>query len=76
MKVENSGSEVARLRAQIETELEGMRQGLSGIAITAKHSIISNKYNNLGSYQEQLAHEIGEDAANEYLCQSYIRIIG
>lgn len=68
-------SEVARLRHQIETELEGMQRGFSGFAVVSKHTLITKKYHTLGAYQEQLALSIGEASAAQYVCEAYMRIV-
>jgi len=58
-------SEVAQLREKIENEIQAMRFGLTGYAITSKHAIIDNKYSQLGDYQQQLEQHIGATAAIE-----------
>jgi hypothetical protein len=68
--------EVAKLRKQIEAELQAMKQGLSGFAISARHDIVQHKYNSLGNFQEELAHIVGESEATLYMCERYIDIIG
>jgi hypothetical protein len=69
------GSKVAHLRAQIETELQAMQQGFSGFATTGKHAIITHKYNAIGRYQEQLALSIGDEEATRYVCEAYVRLV-
>lgn len=64
MQQQNSGSEVARLRAQIEREHEAMCFALTGPAIgTAQHWFITRRMETIGEYQEQLATLIGEEAS-------------
>jgi hypothetical protein len=58
-------SEVAQLRQKIEHEIQAMRFGLTGYAVTSKHAVINNKYSQLGDYQEQLSQHIGATAAIE-----------
>ena len=69
-------SEVARLRQQIELECEAMKQGMNGLAITAQHQIIQNKYNALGQTQEELAALIGEPDALKIVVETYIKVLG
>ena len=57
-------SEVAQLRASIETELVAMRLGLSGLAAgTAKHQFIEAKMKRVGGFEDQLATHIGKEQA-------------
>ncbi|HWS84880.1 MAG TPA: hypothetical protein VN207_11550 [Ktedonobacteraceae bacterium] len=56
-------SEVARLRAQIETETVAMRLAMIGFKMTASHEIITAAYDRLGAHQEQLGKLIGEQEA-------------
>ncbi len=58
-----SRSDVAQLRQQIAREREAMTNALSGYAITARHDVITNRYNQLGHYHEQLIALLGEQAA-------------
>jgi len=58
-----SGSEIARLRAQIEKESNAAWHALYGLAHAGKHEIISNRYTNIGKLVEELKREVGEDAA-------------
>ncbi len=58
-----SGSEVARLRQQIAEEIRAMTTGLSGYAVTAKHTFISRKYSQLGTYHQKLVPLLGEQEA-------------
>jgi hypothetical protein len=58
-------SEVAQLRERIELEIQAMRAGLTGYASVSRHDIINHKYDQLGSYQQQLEHHIGATAAIE-----------
>ncbi|MGH2506334.1 MAG: hypothetical protein ACRDHZ_02810 [Ktedonobacteraceae bacterium] len=57
-------SDVARLREQIETQLVAMRRGISGLAAgTARHAFIHARMERIGTYQENLVNQLGEDAA-------------
>lgn len=68
-------SEVAQLREKIELEIQAMKRGLHGFAITASHTFIENKYNQIGSYQEQLEGLIGEKDASKVMVDTYIKIM-
>jgi hypothetical protein len=58
-------SEVARLRQQIDQEIEAMHLAMSGYAIVSAHDIITNHYQNLGACFEELSTQVGEQAAIE-----------
>lgn len=65
-------SEVARLRERIECEMEAMRLGLTGLALgTARHRFIHARLRRVDDYYGQLATAVGEEAADETLCQVY-----
>ncbi len=51
--MDSNKSEVAQFRKQIERECEAMKRGVAGLAMTARHEMIVNKYNNLGRYEEE-----------------------
>ncbi|HLI90668.1 MAG TPA: hypothetical protein VKV37_18405 [Ktedonobacteraceae bacterium] len=68
-------SEVARIRAQIEEECKGMRNGLYGYAITAKHDFIQARYNRLGELQDELARYVGEHQAMQEIVELYIKAV-
>ncbi len=70
-----STSEVARLREQIELELEAMQRGLHGVAITARHDFIVARLDRLGTYQDKLADQVGYSAATEIVCQLYVQVM-
>jgi hypothetical protein len=70
-----SQSEVARIRAQIEEECAGMRNGLYGYAITAKHEFIHARYNRLWELQDELARYVGEHQATQEIVELYIKIV-
>ncbi len=57
-------SEVARIREQIDLEMEAMRRALYGPAIVARHDFITHKMEILWGYKEQLdQHMQSDDAA-------------
>lgn len=71
---QSAGSEVARLRAQIDTEFEAMQRGLHGVAAgTAKHQFIRASMERAGKLTDELAGYVGEQEANSINCQSYQR---
>jgi hypothetical protein len=66
-------SEVARLRAQIETEMVAMQRGLYGFAAgMARHDFINARMENIARAQEQLSEQVGEDEARRLCCETYI----
>jgi hypothetical protein len=63
--IDTNGSEVARLRQQIETQLVAMRYGLTGLSSgSARHAFINARMENIGAYQNDLAHRLGENDAD------------
>jgi len=67
-------SEVALLRQQIALEMESMQRGLFGLNQgTARHAFIHTRMECIGGYQDTLAHHIGIDAAQQVVCQLYVR---
>lgn len=65
-------SEVAQLRERIEREMEAMRTGLTGLAVgTARHRFIHARLRRVDDYYEQLAAVVGDEAADETVCQVY-----
>ncbi|HYU71299.1 MAG TPA: hypothetical protein VEL31_01350 [Ktedonobacteraceae bacterium] len=69
-------SEVQKLRERIELEIESMQQGLTGLAVVAKHQFIEARYHRLGQLEEELATHVGEAQAAHFSCQAYIRLVG
>ena len=67
--------EVAKLRQQIDDELNAMEQGFKEFSITGRHDIIARKYNYLGVLADKLAENIGEEADHEYAYNNYIKIV-
>lgn len=69
-------SEVARLRQQIEQEIESMRMDFTGYAAGgARHDFIRAKMERVGGHQEKLAENIGEKQAAMAVCEIYIRVM-
>ena len=71
MQERESGSEVARLRRQLQLEYEAAWQGLSGLAQgTAQHAFITHKLENMMDYHATLLHLVGEREANQILAET------
>lgn len=69
-------SEVARLRIQIETQLVAMRRGFSGLSSgTARHAFIHARMERVGVCQENLARQVGEEAANRLVYDLYNEVM-
>lgn len=68
-------SEIARLREQIELELEVMHRGMQGLAVTARHDFILARMDRVSVYQDSLAGHIGDAAATEVVCQLYVEVM-
>ena len=57
------GSEVAKLRQQLDEICTAMHRGLYDYAVVGKHAVITHKYEMLGETQEQLALHVGNEQA-------------
>lgn len=69
-------SEVARLRQQIEIQLEAMRLGMSGFATgKARHAFIRAQMDRIGASQDTLAQQVGEGIANQMVCNLYMEVM-
>jgi hypothetical protein len=69
-------SEVARLREQIELQLQAMQQGLRGLASgSSRHAFIQARMRRIGEYQDDLARQIGEQEADQVLWSLYTGIM-
>ena len=68
-------SEIARIKQQIEQECQSMRLGFSGYAVTARHDIISQKYNLLGEYRKDLARLVGDEEAGKIVFAAYTSLV-
>lgn len=65
-------SEVARIRRQIEEEIESLQRGLYGLSFgTSRHDFINRRMHSVGSYQTQLADVVGENEADEMVYTLY-----
>jgi hypothetical protein len=71
--MQDSESEVARIRQQISEELEAMQRGFSGFAAgMARHDFIHARMEQIGNHQEELAGYVGEQDAVDMVCALYI----
>ena len=70
-------SEVARLREEIELQLEAMQRGMYGFASgTARHAFIRARMDRISEYQHTLTDYIGEQDADQLVCSLYSEIVG
>ena len=70
-------SEVARLREEIELQLEAMQRGMYGFASgTARHTFIRARMDRISEYQHTLIDYIGEQDADQLVCSLYSEIVG
>lgn len=69
------GSDVARLRQQIEEESVAMKLALDGFAAVAKHEFITRKYDAIGACQEQLSMHLGEQQARQIMVEIYTTVM-
>ncbi len=72
---ETNKSEVARLRQDIELTCQSMKQGFTGFASVARHTIINHKYRQLEQYQEQLERLVGQEQALELMVETYNKVV-
>lgn len=69
-------SEVARLRQEIELQLEAISRGMRGFATAStRHAFIRARMDRLDAYQSSLAKELGEEAADEMIYELYAGIM-
>lgn len=65
-------SEVAQIRRQIETEMEALQRGMYGLSQgTARHDFINRRMVRVDKYHTTLAHYVGENVAEEMVCELY-----
>jgi hypothetical protein len=67
-------SEIARIRFQIDLELDALEHFMRGTAIVANHAVIGHRIQRLGVCMDDLAQHRGEDAAVEEICEKYNRL--
>lgn len=70
-------SEVARVREEIELQLEAMRRGMYGFASgTARHAFVRARMDRISEYHQKLTDCIGEQDADQLVCNLYSEIVG
>ena len=70
-------SEVARIREEIELQLEAMHRAMYGFASgTARHSFIRARMDRIGEYHHQLTSHLGEKDADQLVSSLYCEIMG
>ena len=70
-------SEVARIREEIELQLEAMQRGMYGFASgAARHSFIRARMDRIGEYHHQLTGQVGEKDADQIVSSLYCEIMG
>lgn len=70
-------SEVARIREEIELQLEAMQRGMYGFASgSARHSFIRARMARIDEYQHKLTAQIGEHDADQIIYNLYSEIVG
>lgn len=62
-------SEVARLRQQIDLEVEALQRIKSGFAKVADHETIMHHYRMLDVCYEGLVKHVGDEQANNLVCE-------
>ena len=58
-----SGSEIARLKQQIEAEVTSAKLALHGYAEVARHEIITHHFGLLGAHLQELTAYVGQQDA-------------
>ena len=75
--MQSNKSEVARIREEIELQLEAMQRGMYGFASgTARHAFIRARMDCIGEYQHRLSDHLGEQDADQLVCSLYSEIVG
>jgi len=70
-------SEVARIREEIELQLEAMQRGMYGFASgAARHSFIRARMDRIDEYHHKLTDQIGEQGADQLVSSLYSEIVG
>lgn len=69
-----AGSEVARLMQRIEAEYQAAVNGLSGLAVTARHDFITARMENIQRCGEQLIPLVGYEEATRLVCETLERL--
>ncbi len=63
-------SEVARLRQQMTLEYQAAQRALESVAMTAQHVFITKRMENMSAMRDELARQVGEEAATRMLCEA------
>ena len=70
-------SEVARIREEIELQLEAMQRARYGFASgSARHSFIRARMDRIDEYHQELTDTIGEQDADQLVSNLYSQIVG
>ena len=70
-------SEVARIREEIELQLEAMQRVQYGFASgSARHSFIRARMDRIDEYHHKLSDQIGEQDADQLVSTLYSEIVG
>jgi hypothetical protein len=73
--MERNQSEVAALKARLETECEGYRFFVQGFALTASHSAITRRMQAFGVALREIKNEllahVGEEEASRIIGQTF-----
>lgn len=68
-------SQIAQIKANIETECRAINQALTGYAALAKHSIINHRYQALNTHKEELGKIVGKDEACRIMTHIYTDVL-
>ncbi|HVB76179.1 MAG TPA: hypothetical protein VNE38_21745 [Ktedonobacteraceae bacterium] len=69
-------SEVARLRQQIESQMEAMQRGMQGFASSsARHAFIRARMDRIDEYQHTLTNYIGQQDTDQLLYTLYTKVM-
>ncbi len=71
----NNESEIALLRARIDTEVAALQRLKHGFASVASHEMITRRFQTLGDCFEALAGHLGEEAAIETICTKLDQVL-
>jgi hypothetical protein len=67
-------SEIARIRTEIDLQLDSLELCMHGPAVVARHEVISHRMQRLGVCMDDLAKQVGEDKAVEEIYEKYGRL--
>ena len=69
-------SDIARVRRQIEEEMEAMEQGFKGLASgNARHDFIQARMRNIDTQQKDLEKLVGKSDAVNIVCELYMNTV-